>query len=69
MGDYFQYKNKYQNKMILFLMQISKINNIKIYKTKNVYLELYYNNDVKLKIIFTKVILPKFIGNAGYHNW
>ncbi len=55
--------------MVLFLMQISTINNIKHYKTKNVYLKLYYTNYVKLKIIFTKKILPRFMGTVGYPNW
>ncbi|WP_353487302.1 hypothetical protein, partial [Spiroplasma phoeniceum] len=67
--DYSQYKTKNQNQMVLFLMQISTINNIKPHKTKNVYLELYYTNDVKLKIRFTKTILPKFMGTVGYPNW
>ncbi|WP_425377878.1 hypothetical protein [Spiroplasma endosymbiont of Polydrusus pterygomalis] len=47
---------------ILFLMQISSINNIKPNNVKNVYLELYYTNNVKLKIRFSKVIWPKIIG-------
>ncbi|RUO85955.1 hypothetical protein [Spiroplasma endosymbiont of Megaselia nigra] len=50
-------------------MQISTINNIKPHNTKNVYLELYYTNDVKLKIRFTKTILPRFMGTVGYPNW
>ncbi|MFW4371225.1 MAG: hypothetical protein EHV01_004725 [Spiroplasma sp. hy2] len=68
-GNYSQYKTKNQNQIVLFLMQISTINNIKPQKSKNVYLELYYTNDVKLKIRFTKTILPRFMGTVGYPNW
>ncbi|QED24871.1 hypothetical protein [Spiroplasma citri] len=43
-------------------MQISSINNIKSNKVQNVYLQMYYTNELKLKIRFSKVIWPQFIG-------
>ncbi|WP_353487137.1 hypothetical protein, partial [Spiroplasma phoeniceum] len=59
-----QYRIKHRSQLLIFfLMQISSIKNIKNHNNvKNVYLELYYTNDVKLKIRFSKVIWPKIIG-------
>ncbi|QIA73188.1 hypothetical protein GL982_05950 [Spiroplasma citri] len=63
------YKTKYQDQIILFLMQISDTNLKPINKVQNVYLQAYYTNDMKLKIRFSKVIWPKFMGTVGYPNW
>ncbi|PQP79175.1 hypothetical protein C6B38_02140, partial [Spiroplasma sp. ChiS] len=58
-----QYKIKGKSQLLInFLMQISSINNIKSNKVQNVYLQTYYTNDMKLKIRFSKVIWPQFMG-------
>ncbi|MFW4370986.1 MAG: hypothetical protein EHV01_003475, partial [Spiroplasma sp. hy2] len=64
-----QYKTKYKDQIISFLMQISGTNLKPINNVQNVYLQAYYTNDVKLKIRFTKVIWPRFMGAVGYPNW
>ncbi len=59
-----QYKIEGRSQLsLIFLMQISSIKNIENNNNvKNVYLQIYYTNDMKLKIRFSKVIWPKIIG-------
>ncbi len=49
----------------LFL-QVTKISNNDNDKIKETYLQAYYTNDVKLKIRFSKTVIPKFMGVEGY---
>ncbi|MFU0252451.1 hypothetical protein [Spiroplasma sp. Moj] len=59
-----QYKIEGRSQLsLIFLMQISSIKNIENKNNvQNVYLQVYYTNDMKLKIRFSKVIWPKIIG-------
>ncbi|WP_253301189.1 hypothetical protein [Spiroplasma endosymbiont of Phyllotreta cruciferae] len=56
-GDYQNtYVNSKKNININFLLQITKLSDTDKDKIKEIYLQAYYTNDVKLKIIFTKVM-------------
>ncbi len=59
-----QYKIEGRSQLsLMFLMQISSIKNIENNNNvKNLYLQIYYTNDIKLKIRFSKLIWPKIIG-------
>ncbi|WP_425378646.1 hypothetical protein [Spiroplasma endosymbiont of Polydrusus pterygomalis] len=64
-----EYKTKYQDQIISFLIQVSDTNLKPINNVQNVYLQAYYTNNLKLKIRFTKVIWPRFMGAVGYPSW
>ncbi|WP_425378138.1 hypothetical protein [Spiroplasma endosymbiont of Polydrusus pterygomalis] len=55
------YKTEKNNGHIEFLLQITKLSNNDNSKITETYLQAYYNNDVKLKIRFTKMLFPKLV--------
>ncbi len=68
------YKNSYITEKgknsgnIKFLLQITKLSDTDKDKIKEIYLQAYYINDVKLKIRFSKVIFTKlFLRNTNYN--
>ncbi|PQM30169.1 hypothetical protein [Spiroplasma poulsonii] len=50
---------------IYFLLQITKLYNNDNDKIKEIELQAYYTNDVKLKIGFSKVLIAKLIGRPN----
>ncbi|WP_424526181.1 hypothetical protein [Spiroplasma endosymbiont of Glossina fuscipes fuscipes] len=68
-GDY---SNDYITKTksnVDFLLQVTKLSNNDNDKIKETYLQVYYTNDVKLKIRFSKVLVAKLIRMFGYLYW
>ncbi len=70
------YPNKYITQKghgnIKFLLQITKLSDNVNDKIKETYLQAYYTNDMKLKIRFTKVLLPQLflgINNSSFHHF
>ncbi len=66
------YLNKYitkSNFYIDFLLQITKLSNNYKNKIKETYLQVYYTNDVKLKIRLSKVLIAKLIRSYGFIFW
>ncbi len=66
------YLNKYitkSNFYIDFLLQITKLSNNYKNKIKETYLQVYYTNDVKLKIRLSKVLIAKLIRSYGFLFW
>ncbi|WP_348735166.1 hypothetical protein [Spiroplasma endosymbiont of Ammophila pubescens] len=68
------YKNSYITEKgknsgdIKFLLQITKLSDTDKDKIKEIYLQAYYTNDVKLKIRFSKVIFTQlFLRNTNYN--
>ncbi len=59
------YKNRYETEknrfIISFLLQITKLSNSDNAKIKELYLQAYYTNDMKLKIRFSKIISAQLI--------
>ncbi|PQP78666.1 hypothetical protein C6B38_04615, partial [Spiroplasma sp. ChiS] len=67
-GDYPNTYFAYQNRVIIkFLLQITKLSNNDNDKIKETYLQAYYTNDMKLKIIFVKVLFAKLLGQIITH--
>ncbi|WP_338964149.1 MULTISPECIES: hypothetical protein [unclassified Spiroplasma] len=70
------YPNKYITQKghgnIKFLLQITKLSDNVNDKIKETYLQAYYTNDMKLKIRFSKVLLPQLflgINNSSFHHF
>ncbi|RUO85769.1 hypothetical protein D9R21_06870 [Spiroplasma endosymbiont of Megaselia nigra] len=57
---------EWQNVFFYLFLQVTKISNNDNDKIKEAYLQAYYTNDLKLKIRFTKTVIPKFMGVEGY---
>ncbi|RUO85862.1 hypothetical protein, partial [Spiroplasma endosymbiont of Megaselia nigra] len=62
-NNYLSEKNHWD---INFLVQITSLSNKVDDKIKEIYLQAYYTNDVKLKIIFSKVIFPQLLTGFGW---
>ncbi|RUO85748.1 hypothetical protein, partial [Spiroplasma endosymbiont of Megaselia nigra] len=68
-----EYANKYKPEKvgiieyIKFLLQITSLSNKVNDKIKETYLQAYYTNDMKLKIIFSKVLFANLSANWTYY--
>ncbi len=75
LSNHNDYKNKYKTKnhgYIKFLLQITKLLNNDNNKIREIYIQAYYTNDMKLKIRFAKVLLPQLflgINNSSFYHF
>ncbi|UZQ30617.1 MAG: hypothetical protein OHM56_03540 [Spiroplasma phoeniceum] len=61
-----KYKTKWEEAFIYLLLQITKLYNNDNDKIKETKLQIYYTNNMKLKIRISKSIIPKLLGVEGY---
>jgi hypothetical protein len=68
------YQNIYSTNKLLgeniffnFLLQITKLSNTDKDEIKKTKLQIYYTNDLKLKIIISKTIFTKLVGGFKNH--
>lgn len=75
LSNHNDYKNEYKTKnsgYIKFLLQITKLSNNDNNKIREIYIQAYYTNDMKLKIRFAKVLLPQLflgINNSSFYHF
>ncbi|WP_338966204.1 MULTISPECIES: hypothetical protein [unclassified Spiroplasma] len=66
--DYFSLYNYLQQNFLKLLVQITKLSDNDSNKITELYLQVYYTNELKLKIRFSKVVLGKFILGLGNYK-
>ncbi|MBW3057838.1 hypothetical protein D6D54_00705 [Spiroplasma poulsonii] len=60
------YLTEQNNWNIMFILRITKLSDTDKDKIKETYLQVYYTNDMKLKIRFSKVLFAQLLLNTGF---